>query len=201
MIQGFYGRSEKMERRFIANFNNPEMLEESAFDEDSKQMLTNHNIHIEEIVVSPNSPIAGKTLEEFVLTFRTRLNIVSIERGSDRINIPGKDTLIFPHDRLIVAATDTEISELMSAISEINSGQTDVQKSQINISLYEIATGSASDGKSIKELDVRTLTQCVIIGIDRNGSSLSGLSSDTILCVGDILWLAGEEDKLKRFKL
>ena len=197
MIQGFIAQSDIMEQHFIDNFRNTE----DAINERSKKQLTNNNIHIEEIIVSPDTPIVGKTLGELDLFNRTGANIVSIERGSDRINIPGRDTMIFPYDRLIVAATDEGLNDLTAALSEISSKQADSPKEQINISLYEIASGNMYIGRQISELDLRDKHQCMIIGIDRNESSMPRFSGDTVLMEGDILWLAGEQDKLDTFEL
>ena len=200
MIQGFMAQSNMMERHFLFNYNSKEMLED-AFCKESKRKLTDNNIHLEEIIVSPDAPIAGKTLAEFDIFRHTGANIVSIERGSHRINIPGKEIMIFPYDKLIAAATDEGLNALMKTLNEINSEKTDAQKSQISISLYEIAKDSAAARKSIKELDVRNKTNCMIVGIDREGISLPKFSIDTILLAGDILWLAGEKDNLEKFEL
>jgi len=196
MIQGFIAQSDVMEQHFIDNFRNTN----DAFNEYSKKQLTNNNIHIEEITVSPDTSIGGKTLEELDLFSRTGTNIVSIERGSDRINIPGKDNLIFPYDKLIVATTDEGLNELTEALSQISSKQTDSFKQQINISLYEITPDSPFIGKQLSELDLRDKYQCMIIGMDRNDSSMPVFSGDTLLMEGDVLWLAGEQDKLDRFE-
>ena len=193
MIQGYMAQTGIMERRFIGNFSNSE----GAFNEDNKKKLNNNNIHLEEIVVSPDASIVGKTLAELAMFNNAGANIVSIERGSERMNIPDKDTMLFPHDRLIVAATDEDLNELMTALDEINNKRTDSEKSQIGISLYDIAEGSALAGKTIRELDIRNKTQCMIIGIDRDGVSIQRFSGDTVLLAGDVLWLAGEEDKLE----
>ena len=137
LIQGFMSQSEIMAQHFLMNYHSKEMLED-AFSKESKRKLTDNNIHLEEIVVSPDTPIAGKTLGELDIFRCTGANIVSIERGSHRINIPGKDTMIFPYDRLIAAATDEGLNALMTTLSEINSEKTEAQRSQISISLYQI---------------------------------------------------------------
>ena len=199
--QGSKAKADLMEKRFIDNFNSVEMSKENVFDKNSRTMLTNNNIHLKEIEIAPNAPIIGKTLAEIGLLRSTSINIVSIDRGSDRINIPGKDTMIFPYDRLTVAATDEELGEMMPMFGEIKAEQDESQKSQISISSYKIAEGSAAVGQSIKDLEIRAKTQCMIIGIDRNNVSLSKISANTILRTGDILWLTGEENRLVNFML
>jgi len=42
---------------------------------------------------------------------------------------------------------------------------------------------------------------CINVGIDRDGGALTKFSVDTTLPEGDILWLAGEKDKLNKFEL
>ena len=199
--QGSKAKADLMEKRFIDNFNSVEMSEEGIFDKNSRTMLTNNNIHLEEIVIAPNAPIVGKTLAEIGLLSITTISIVSIERGTDRINIPDKDTMIFPYDQLTVAVTDEELSEMLATFGNINTEQADAQKPQISISLYKIAEESAVNGMTIKDLDIRRNTQCMIIGIDRNSVSLPKISAETVLLSGDLLWLAGEENRLENFAL
>jgi len=199
MIQGFKAQADFLERHFLKNFNS-KSASEGAIQEDCKKKLSNNNILLEEIMVSPNIPIVGTTLSDLDLFRRMGASVVSIERGSQRINIPNKNTMILPYDKLIVAATEEGINELMKTFDEINSDNTSVQKSQICISLYEIAEDSIPVGKRIGELDMPTKNRCMIIGIDRDGISLPKYSSDTILLAGDTLWLAGEKDQLDKFE-
>jgi len=109
--------------------------------------------------------------------------------------------MIFPYDRLIVAATDEGLSALTEALSKIDYEHSFSENQQVNISLYEITPDDPSIGKKIKDLNIRERTQCIIVGIDRDDSSMPRFSVDTVLKAGDVLWLAGEQDKLDKFTI
>lgn len=57
---------------------------------------------------------------------------------------------------------------------------------------------TAFHGKPLKEVALRTLTGCSIVGIERHGQGLSGLGPDTHLFAGDQLLLLGTRDQMKR---
>ncbi len=40
----------------------------------------------------------------------------------------------------------------------------------------------------------------MIISIDREGEAMESFGANTILQIGDVLWLAGEKEKLERFE-
>jgi len=104
-------------------------------------------------------------------------------------------------ERLITATNDESLNALMATLTETGSEKTDAQKPQISLSLYKIPKESPAARKTIKELDIKNKTQCIIVGIDREGISLPRFSINTILLAGDVLWLAGEKDKLERFEI
>ena len=202
--QGFRDRSQRMEERFFDNLNNKELSEKKdlSISEQLRGQLQEKSIYIEEFEVPQNSPYVGKTLGEIHRERAERLNIVCIIRGKEKINIPGENDFIYPFDKIVIAGTEAELQYFMSLIETHidNIENIDEPQYQIELSQYQIEPGSILASKSIKELGVRNRTECMITGIERNGNIIANFKSDFILEQGDVLWLAGEKQKLEEFE-
>ena len=162
------------------------------------------NIHIEKISVPQNSPRVGKTLSELNFKQSTGVDIVSIIRGDERINIPDGNIRLYPFDKLVVAGTDEELQKLITALDE-KQKEYDNQEhvniaQQIVVSQYELEENSPLIGILIKNSGIKDKTDCMIISIDREGEAMASFGADTVLQIGDVLWLAGEKEKLEKFE-
>lgn len=202
--KGFNKQSDSLEDKFFENLNDKELAENKkrAINVDAKGELLNKNIHIEEIIVSPNSPSIGKTLAELNFRQTTGVSIVTVIRGSEKINIPGGNTYLYPYDKIVVAATDEELQKFMSHLDERDKFlyENEDVPHQINISQYEIVENSPLISYSIKNLKIQEKTECMIVGIDRDNQAIASFSPDTVIEVGDVLWLAGEKSNLNSFQ-
>lgn len=200
-FQGFKKQTNKMEKQFLENLNDKELTEDKAgtINQQVKTDLLNKNIHLEEIEVPQNSPRIGKTLAELNFRQTTGVDIVSIIRGDLKINIPDPNEYIYPFDKLIVAGTDEELQTFMTSLEEKRAKQHTDTQYQISLTQYELEEGCLLIGKAIKDSQIREKTDSMIIGIDRNNESITDISANTILQEGDILWLAGEQNKLDHF--
>lgn len=200
-FQGFKKQTNKMEKQFLENLNDKELTEDKAgtINQQVKTDLLNKNIHLEEIEVPQNSPRIGKTLAELNFRQTTGVDIVSIIRGDLKINIPDPNEYIYPFDKLIVAGTDEELQTFMTSLEDKRAKQHTGTQYQISLTQYELEEGCLLIGKAIKDSQIREKTDSMIIGIDRNNESITDISANTILQEGDILWLAGEQNKLDHF--
>ncbi|WP_294079678.1 cation:proton antiporter [Proteiniphilum sp. UBA5384] len=204
--QGLRKQSHEMESHFLRNFNEKQKYEEdkSVILPTVANDLLNKNIHIEEFEVSQLSPSAGKTLRELDFREKTGVNIVAILRGNKKINIPAPDQRIFPFDRIVVAGSDNEIQAFFQLLEERNSWVDKKEDTDgdhhISVSQYIIDSNSSLLGKTIGNSGIREKTECMIIGIDREGESETKLIPSFMFESGDILWLAGEKNKLNDFE-
>lgn len=200
-IKGVKIQSRRIEKRFIDNFNIKE--KNSAISSAVAKNLLSKNIHIEEIEVSPNSPSTGKTLAELNYRQTTGVNIISIIRGNKKINIPDGKTFLYPNDKIIICGSDDEIIKFVESVENRNNKETDVSdliQHHISLSQYLIEEGSVMVNKSIIQLRVREQTECMVIGIDRGKESITNFSAGFVFHQNDIVWIAGEVDKLASFE-
>ena len=190
-----------LERRFKENFNEKEKFRES------KAPLTkgfvNHvlarDLHLADFTILPHYLIVGKTLKE--LNFRQffGVNIVTIVRGSLRINIPKGDERIYPGDHIILLGTDKQMEIFQKRLEEgrLRYGmQEEKQLSEVQMKQIQIGADSHLIGKTIRTSGIHETYHCLLIGVERNNTSMQNPDLDLVLEEDDILWLIGEYDNI-----
>ncbi|MDR2120453.1 MAG: cation:proton antiporter [Tannerella sp.] len=201
--QGVKKQSRRIERVFFENLNRKELMEErmTAVRKKTVRDLLDKDIHVEEVIVSQTSPSVGKTLRELNFKQLAGVNVVSVIRGPVKINIPDGNVRLYPFDKLIVVGSDDEIQKCLSRVAQYQQQQEteDEAVHHVVLSNYVVESGSPLAGKTIRELNTRERTECMIIGIDRNGHSITHFTADLRLEKDDVLWLAGEKDDVDAF--
>lgn len=199
-MQGFGIQMRKMEEKFFDNLHNKERVEENKrpINSQTKEALRQMDIHLEEIEVPPNSCRIGKTLHESNFKQDTGVDIISIIRGSQKINIPTANDRLYPYDRLIIAGTDENIQRFSNAIENKHQElqQTVFPQYQVELAQLSIDDRSPLANHKIKELKLREKAECMILRIDRGDEHLMEFTGETVLFPGDILTLAGEKKQL-----
>ncbi|MDH6354238.1 CPA2 family monovalent cation:H+ antiporter-2 [Dysgonomonas sp. PH5-45] len=203
--QGFKRQSKKMEARFFENLNMKQSIEErkSPLDKQFADDLLSKNVHVEVYEIPQTSSIVGKTLQEMNFKQKTGVNIVRIVRGNIKNNIPTGSDCLYPFDKIVVVGSDDELQKFALIIEEKHKTAANAQEYeediQIEMSQYVVTVNSPLVGKSLRDTQIREKTECMVIGIDRDGHSIADFSADTVFEVDDVLWLAGEPDKLSEF--
>lgn len=206
--QGFKTQSRKIEARFLENLNLKQRMDEkkAAILPTVANDLLSKNIHIEEFEISQSSPSVGKTLRELNFRQKTGVNVISIIRGSKKINIPDGNDRIYPFDKMVVSGSDEEMQRLAQYLSDRKESDAQLElvadeaSHHISLSQYLVEPKSPLIGKTIARAGIREKTECMVIGIDRDGTSIINFTPSFMFDEGDIVWLAGEKDKLNSFE-
>lgn len=203
--QGFKKQSRKIEARFLENLNLKQKLDEkkAAIPTVVANDLRSKNIHIEEFEVMQSSPSIGKTLRELNFRQKTGVNIVTIIRGSKKINIPDGNERLYPFDKLVVSGSDEEMQQLSQYLDDKKFEASKIEEEaqyHISLSQFLIEPDSPLIGKTIAGTGIREKTECMIIGIDRGDESIIQFTPSFAFEEGDIIWLAGEREKLNSFE-
>ena len=194
-----------MEKKFFHNLNQNEIAEQNSkvVNTQAREDLLAKNIHIEKFEISPNTPIIGMTLRELDFKRKVGVSVLSIIRGERRINIPTGDEHVYPFDKLVIVGSDDELQSFMKIIEDHRNNSIRLAEetpSQIWLSHYIIEENSPLIGRSIKGLQIRERTNCMIISIERDNNNISDIKADFVLQEGDILCIAGEKSKLSEFE-
>lgn len=203
--QGFKAQSRRIEARFLENLNLKQRLDEkkAAILPTVANDLRSKNIHIEEFEISQSSPNIGYSLKELNFRQKTGVNVVTIIRGSKKINIPDGNERLYPFDKLVVSGSDEEMQKLAQFLEDkkvqISQMEEEAQH-HISLSQFIVEPKCSLIGKTIAEANIRERTECMIIGIDRNGESIINITPNIVFEEDDVIWLAGEKDKLNSFE-
>ncbi len=186
-LRRFYGR---MQTRFIQNLRG----RESA----PQRMLAPWDAHVSEFVIPGGSPYGGQSLAELAWREKYGINLVYIVRNERVIHLPSASERIFPNDKVGVIATDQQVIKLSELLEESNLMGLPYEYEYADVQLFELTVNAKNQltGKSIRQNQIRERTQGLIVGLERNGERYLNPSSDTVLEWNDVLWIAGQKDKI-----
>lgn len=199
-----YSRSQKrrflrMEERFIANLNSRGQEGEAVHFPRLEQHLLDKNIHFADYLLPASTDWGGKTLEALALHERFGVHVVAICRGDRRITIPNGADVVFPQDKIEVIGTDEQLGELSHVIRQSVGKEGHVPGfPEMLLKQFTVGLGSSLVGRSISGSDIRRLYKCMVVGIEDEEGKLSDPDVHSLLREGEILWIVGEKDDLRR---
>lgn len=194
-------RSIKMERLFIHNLRSRDIM--AQVNGEKKPLYEGHlldrDIHIGDFDVPEDSSWGGKTLKELHLRERFGVDMSSIMRGSQRLNIPNGDTVIFPGDKLQVIGNDDQLQKFATALStDLIPEDLEIEKREMKLRQLIISGKSEFCGKSLLESGIRDKYNCMVVGLEEGQENLTKIAPTRTFEKGDILWIVGEESNLQK---
>ena len=194
-------RSIKMERLFIHNLRSRDIM--AQINGEKKPLYEGHlldrDIHISDFDVPEDSSWGGKTLKELHLRERFGVDMSSIMRGSQRLNIPNGDTVIFPGDKLQVIGNDDQLQKFATALStDLIPEDLEIEKREMKLRQLIISGKSEFCGKSLLESGIRDKYNCMVVGLEEGQENLTKIAPTRTFEKGDILWIVGEENDLQK---
>ena len=194
-------RSIKMERVFIHNLRSRDIM--AQVNGEKKPLYEGHlldrDIHISEFEVPVDSTWGGKSLQQLHLRQRFRIDMSSIMRGSQRLNIPNGETIIFPGDKLQVIGNDEQLQKFATSIAQdIYPEDLEIEKREMKLRQLIISSKSEFCGKSLIESGIRDKYNCMVIGLEEGQENLTKIAPSYVFQKGDILWIVGEESDLQK---
>lgn len=179
-----------VETRFISGFqkkSEPSRLEENLAPWDAT---------LTEVEVHPNSSVIGQTLKEMKLGEQRRLNVVVIKRGARTIVAPRAEERIYPGDSLLCFGTEAEVEALRPLVQFPLA--MDESKGHYLLKSFVLEEKTGILGKSIRESQIKENFDCLLVGIERDGSRIQSPHPDTTLQERDLIWVVGDEERLEQ---
>jgi len=189
-----------MEDRFLTNLNQKAEHERQnkPLRSSINSQLSNSDIHLAKIIVSPDSPFIGKSLRELDLRKNYSVNIVKIIRGHKEIYFPLGSEFIYPSDHLTAIGTDEQISAFTKIMEIEDAEEPQTKKSEIELSSFVVKEDSPILGKNLAESGFRG-SGCMIIEVDRGKEAFVNPDMSFTFEEGDLVWIAGERGKILEF--
>lgn len=203
LSRGLKKQSIKMERMFVQNLRSRDIeqqvlgLKKPLYE----GHLLDRDIHISEIEIPENSTWSGLCLADLRLSNRFGIHVSSILRGHRRINIPGGDDIVFPGDKLQVIGSDSQLAAAHAALAvDIEPDDPDIEKREMRLSQIIIDKHSPFVGKTLPETGLRSEFNCMVVGREEGKENLSMVGATYKMRLGDILWIVGEDEALRRLQ-
>ncbi|GHT72718.1 sodium:proton antiporter [Bacteroidia bacterium] len=195
----------RMERRFKENLNEKEKYEASKSP--VTRGFVNHvlerDLHLSDFLIKPYFSIIGKTLKELNFRQYFGVNVVTIIRENARINIPNGDERVFPGDHLVILGTDKQMELFQHRLEEKRRKYEKMEQKEVCDVLMrqiEVEADSYLEGKTIKTSCIQENYNCLVVGIERNKTSILNPGFDLVFEAGDILWIVGEYPNIKKLR-
>lgn len=203
LSRGLKKQSIKMERMFVQNLRSRDIeqqvlgLKKPLYE----GHLLDRDIHISEIEIPENSTWSGLCLADLRLSNRFGIHVSSILRGHRRINIPGGDDIVFPGNKLQVIGSDSQLAAAHAALAvDIEPDDPDIEKREMRLSQIIIDKHSPFVGKTLPETGLRSEFNCMVVGREEGKENLSMVGATYKMRLGDILWIVGEDEALRRLQ-
>lgn len=190
-VTGFY---KHIEERFLSNLNSRQAQTSFKIPPSMEQQFS-----MERVSVTQFSKYVGVTLLESGFRQNYGVNVVSIERGERVIDLPPKETVVMPLDRLTVIGTEEQISRFRSDIEvEPSILIRDHSDNELNIYRYIVYDNGPLVGKTLSHSDFQQRHNGMIIAIQRDTEYIVNPSASAVFESGDVVWFVSPEDKSYR---
>lgn len=194
-------RSMTMQQQFIANFEGSDDVTADTGMSGVKQTFRDNgpfkDLHQAEFTISPSFRLVGRTIAENEIRSIYHINILAITRGGQCIMTPQGSERLYPYDRLTVMGTDNDLTSFRNFLQD-NTGkqQDDMPRTPVmKLEAVTLDAGTPLIGQTIRQAD---LQGCIVVGIERAGSNIVNPAPATTFADGDIVWLVGKKDAVRR---
>ncbi len=191
-----------MERTFIQNLRFRDVHAEFTGQKrpEYEGHLLSRDLHLSDFEIPADSLWAGYTLRELNLGHKYGVHVASIIRGMHRINIPGANVRLFPGDTIQVIGTDEQLGEFARQAERVSAAaeEEDLERREMNLKQFIIDRNSFFLGKNIKESGIRDEYKCLVVGVEKEDSTLMTPDINVPFTEGDVVWVVGERDDVYR---
>lgn len=185
-----------IENKFIENLSENERAEL----EKRKKVpeLAPWNATLADFVLSPDSVLVAKTLQESRVKELFGVTIAMIERGHKKILAPVRTDLLLPFDRLYLIGTDEQLAAAKSVIEVQATGVSELSATDsFGLTSFTILSSDSFVNKTIRDCGLREAANGLIVGIERAGQRILSPDSGMILKEGDLVWIVGDRNLIQ----
>jgi len=188
-VNAYYHR---IEDRFVNNFNQRQAQQSFKIPESLEE-----NFQMERVRVTPYSHMAGKRLFESGIRQKYNINLISIERAGKLYDLPDKDMIIMPTDRLTVIGAEGDIARFRNDV-DVEPDMLIHDHSDNNVNLYRLVVtpDMALVGKDIIHSEIQKRYRALVIAIERKEGKDYVLNPQptTVFKEGDTMWLVSPQE-------
>ena len=193
-----FNQYSRLEKRFMANLNQREEAERKRHPLKSsfENKLSDRDIHLATIDIPSYSPFVGKSLKELAFRNDFGVSVVKIARGERVVNIPESSECLYPQDKIVIVGTDDQIQQFQQKL-ETHLSEDNTAVPPIALKSFTVEEDSILVGRNMQEAEVGQKYNCVIVGVERDSSSIMNPDNSVYFETGDLIWVVGEVEKIQ----
>lgn len=157
-----------------------------------------------EMIVSPESPLVGSTVEQAGMRNLPGLFLIEIVRDETILAAVEPDEILHSNDRLIFTGLVDSIADLQSVQGLVPATdqvfKLDTPRRDRHLVEAVVSQTNSLNGKSIKEGEFRNKYGAVVLAVSRRGVRIDKKVGDIVLSTGDILLMEAPRDFAERYR-
>ncbi len=157
------------------------------------------DLHLGYLEVGGGCPFVGERLKNTGLRSRYGVNVVSISRDGNIINVPDADTRIFPDDVLGIVGTDSQLSALAPLVEARGQDDASTSGEEYHFLKLILSEDSPIVGKSAATASIRNNYGVIVVALMHEGHYVD-VTPDTRFSAGDIIWVVGPSKDVNLLK-
>jgi len=159
--------------------------------------------YVTEVVVQPDSPLAGKSLGESRLGSDMDLITLGIIRQPDQLVAPRAQEVLQAGDLLLVEGRAEDIIRIKDTTgleikADVEPHEFDFNAGDLQLVEAMVLSGSRLRGRTLKEVRFRERYGLTILAINRKGVTIRAKLSLIPLRFGDVLLIQGSRERVQR---
>ena len=180
-----------IETRFIDNLNERELRRNGR----NKNLV--NDLHLAYVTMGNGCPFAGRRLMDANIRNLYGVNIVSVQRGTATITVPGGERRLFPGDVLGIIGTDEQIEQVLPII-ERELPEDSQPQVPADYKLVRLMLGEHSPlvGRTPRNSGLRDRYDALVLAVQR-GDKYIDSEPDLQFQPGDIVFFVGSEKLLQ----
>ena len=199
--RGLKQQSIKIEKIFFTNLRSREVRAEYLGTKKPEYAgrLMSKDIHLADFEVPAEVEWVGSMLKDLNFGKLYGVHVVSILRGSKRINIPKANDRVFPNDKIQVIGTDAELTKFSEVMRpKVDLGEDIYERGEMILRQFVIDEESPFLGKNLIDSDIRNKYHCLIVGVERGSDELHAVNPHELFQYGDVVWIVGEREAVQQ---
>jgi di/tricarboxylate transporter len=172
--------------------------------ESSLEQFENIREYMLEMIIQPNSELAGKSIQDAGLRNLTGVFLIEIEREGQILSVVRPRTVLDERDRLVFAGNPESVLVLSEIhglkLADDTRFKLDGNHSDRRLFEAVLSPSNSIIGKTFKESRFRHRYSAVVLSVSRHGERLSGKLGELKLQAGDILLIEAQKGFLMRYR-
>ena len=151
--------------------------------------------------MSPLSQVVGKQLKDTVFRSKFKVSVVCIERGKNCYDLPDKDIMFYPYDKVTLVGNDDNIN-MVKPILEVEDSELIRERVDHNMNLYSVKLSEKSPICHVSLLNsmFKDKYDAMVIAIQRGDEFILSPSAATVFNNQDIVWFVSSKESATMIK-